>query len=64
MTSLDHAAQVPTVLSTRELEGASVSVHRLPVAAQRQVRTVQTVQVSEIPPQCSFWMRLLSCPSL
>ena len=64
---LDHAAQVPTVLSARDLEGASDSVHRqtlgFSVAPQRQARTVQTVQVSGIS-QSSSWMRLLTRPSL
>ena len=48
--SCDHAAQVPAVLAAREREGASDSVHRqileIPVAPQRQSRTVQTVQVT------------------
>ena len=49
-------AQAPAVLATREREGAQFSVHRqtlaLPVAPQRQVRTVQTVQVTGESRQC------------
>ena len=45
----DHATPVPAVFAAREREGASDSVHRqtleLPAAPQRQVLTVQTVQV-------------------
>ena len=45
----DHATPVPAVFAAREREGASDSVHRqtleLPAAPQRQVRTVQTVQL-------------------
>ena len=45
----DHAAPVPAVFAAREREGASDSVHRQtlepPAAPQRQVLTVQTVQV-------------------
>ena len=45
----DHATLVPAVFAARERESASDSVHRqtleLPAAPQRQVRTVQTVQV-------------------
>ena len=45
----DHATPVPAVFAAREREGASDSIHRqtleLPAAPQRQVRTVQTVQV-------------------
>ena len=45
----DHATPVPAVFGAREREGASDSVHRqtleLPAAPQRQVLTVQTVQV-------------------
>ena len=44
----DHAAQALAVFAAREREGAPDSVHRqtldLPVAPQRQFRTVQTVQ--------------------
>ena len=45
----DHATPVPAVFAAREREGASDSVHRqtleLPAAPQREVLTVQTVQV-------------------
>ena len=63
--SCDHAAQVPAVLAAREREGASDSVHRqtleLPVAPQRQVRTVQTANWrfhSMRPSLCNDWCQV------